>query len=114
MPKDRIAQVNELIKEEVGKILFREIEMPEGAVVTVTRVEATPNLQQAKVYISVVPDAKGKETVKGLGKNIYAVQQELNEKLAMRPVPRIQWVLETATAEAQRIEELLDKIKKEE
>jgi ribosome-binding factor A len=113
MAKDRVAQVQELMKEELSKILFREVEMPEGAVTTLTRVDASPNLQQAKVYISVVPDEKGKEVLKNLKNNIYDIQQELNERLVMRPVPKIKWLLETATAEAQHIEELLDKIKKE-
>ena len=111
--KNRIAQVQELMKKELGNILFREMEMPEGAVVTITRVEAAPNLQHARVYISVVPDEKGKEVIKGLQQNIFDIQQQLNEKLAMRPVPKIRWIRETATAQAQHIEELLDKIKKQ-
>jgi len=114
MAKNRVAQVQRLMKEELSKILFREVEMPEGAVVTLTRVDASPNLQQAKVYISVVPDEKGKDVLRVLKQSIYDIQQDLNEKLVMRPVPKIQWMLETATAEAQRIEELLDRIKKEE
>ena len=110
--KDRIRQVNEVFKQELGKILLREIEMPEGTVVTLTRVEASGNLQQAKVYISVVPDERGEKVLKLLGQNIYDIQQSLNERLKMRPVPKIQWVSETTTAQAQRVEEILDKIKK--
>jgi ribosome-binding factor A len=113
MAKNRVAQVQEVMKEELSKILFLEIEMPEGAIVTLTRVDASPNLQQAKVYISVMPDDKSKEVMGALQRNIYDIQQVLNERLIMRPVPKIKWVLETATAQAQRIEELLDKIKKE-
>jgi len=109
--KDRIAKVNELIKRELGQIILREVEMPEKAVVTLTRVTASGNLQQAKVYISVVPDEKAREVLNILGQNIFAIQQILNRKLKMRPVPKVLWVLERATAEAQRIEELLDQIK---
>jgi len=81
--------------------------------VTLTRVKATPNLQQAKVYISVMPEERRKEALKLLQKEIYGIQQLLNKRLNMRPVPRIEWVLETKTREAQEIEVLLDKIKKE-
>ncbi len=87
--------------------------MPEKAVATLTRVMASGNLQQAKVYISVMPDEKAQEVLKILRQNIYEVQQILNKRLKMRPVPRIQWMLETTGAEAQKIEELLDQIKKE-
>lgn len=85
--------------------------MPDQAVVTLTRVVASGNLQQAKVYISVVPDEKAQEVLKTLGRNIFSIQQILNKKLKMRPVPKILWLPEKATVEAQRIEELLAQIK---
>ena len=113
MPKDRISQVNELMKQELANIVMREIEIPDGTVLTITRVEATPNLQQARVYISVVPDEQGKEVVKILQRNIYSIQQLVNERLHMRPVPRIQWTLETSAIQTQRVEQLLDQIRKE-
>ena len=111
--KNRVAQVNKLIKHELDQIILREVDMSEGVVVTLTRVVASGNLQQAKVYISVVPDKNTPEVLKSLQQDIYSIQQMLNSRLKMRPVPRIQWVSETATAEAQKIEELLDQIKKE-
>ena len=109
----RIPKVNQLLQEELGLILLREIELPDGVLVTVTRVGATGNLQEAKVYISVMPEAKLQDVFNVLQKNIYAVQQILNKRLKMRPVPRIKWVIETKTSEAQRIEELLEKTREE-
>jgi len=87
--------------------------MPENTLVTLTRVDTAPNLQQAKIYISVMPEEKGFEVLKILGREVYEMQQLLNKRLNMRPVPRIEWVLETKTQEAQEIEEILDKIKEE-
>jgi len=111
MAQNRIPQVNELVKREVARVLLREVDFPEGALVTVVRVEAFPNLQGAKVYISVIPEDKAKDALKALQREIFDIQQILNERLRMRPVPKILWVLEKATAEVQRIEELLDQIK---
>lgn len=110
---ERIPQVNELLKKELGILLLRELDMPENTFITLTRAVATPNLQQAKIYISVMPEGKAKEVLKLLGKEVYEIQQKLNKRLNMRPVPRIEWVVETKTAEAQEIEEILDKIKKD-
>ncbi len=112
--KNRSAQVQELIKQELSQIILREVEIPEGAVVTLTRTVASGNLQEAKVFISVVPDARAPEVMKILEQNVYRIQQILNERLKMRPVPRIRWIAETAGAEAQHIEELLGQLKKEE
>jgi ribosome-binding factor A len=110
---NRIPRVQELMKEELGKILLREVDMPEGALLTITRVEASGNLQQAKVYISVMPDDQSKEVLRVLRQSIYDIQQELNERLEMRPVPKIRWIVDGTAAEVQRVKELLDKIKKE-
>lgn len=107
----RIPKVNQLIQAELGDILLREIELPEGALVTITRVDATGNLQEARVYISVMPEARFQDVFAVLQRNVYDIQQTLNKRLKMRPVPRIRWTVETKTSEAQRIEELLEKTK---
>jgi len=110
---ERIPQVNELLQQELGAILLRELDVPEGTIVTLTRVDAAPNLQQAKIYISVMPEEKAQEVLKLLHKEVYAIQQLLNKRLNMRPVPRIEWVLEEKTREAQEVEGILDKIKED-
>ena len=104
--KDRITQINRVVQRELGQIIRSEGDFPEGALVTLTRVQASPNLQQAKVYISVMPEEKRKEVMKSLQADIYQLQQRLNKKLAMRPVPKIIFVTELETVNAQRIEEI--------
>lgn len=113
MPQ-RIQRVNELIRRELGQIIIREMEFPVQALATITRVETSVDLNQAKIYISVIPEEKKSETIKFLAKNIYQLQQFLNKRLKMRPTPRIYFVGEKETARAGRIEELLEELKKEE
>ena len=108
----RILKINELLKREIGSILLREVDVPDEAFVTLTRVDTSPNLQQAKVYISVIPEEKSKETLKILDKQIFSIQQSLNKKLRMRPVPKIIWMAETMTGEAARIEEIMREVQK--
>lgn len=112
MPK-RIQQVNQLIKREISQIFLREVIFPEKTLVTVTRVETTDNLKQSKVYISLIPENKIKSVFQILNKQIYQLQQRLNQRLNMRPVPRIYFVEEKETLKAGRIEEILAKLKKE-
>ena len=112
--KDRVAQINSVVQRELGQIILEEGDFPEGALVTVTRVDASSNLQQARVYISVMPEEKRKNVMRELQATIYFLQQRLNKKLKMRPVPKIIFVSETETARAQHIEEILDSVKIEE
>jgi len=113
MIPNRIQRVNELIKEEVSQLLLKEVDFPEKILATVTRVETSVDLKQAKVYISVIPEEEISKVIKILNNKIYDIQQKLNKRLTMRIVPRIKFVEEKKTAEAARIEELLEKIKKE-
>ena len=109
----RIQQVNQLIKKEISQIFLREVVFPEKTLATVTRVETADNLKQSKIYISVMPENKTESIFQILNSQIYRLQQELNHKLNMRPVPRIYFVGEKETATAGRVEEILEKLKKD-
>lgn len=108
----RNLRVNQLIKKELAQIILREINFPKDLLMTVTRVETSANLIQAKVYVSVMPENKSTQVLEILNKYIYDIQQKLNKRLKMRPIPRIIFVQEKKTQEAARIEELLEKIHK--
>lgn len=121
---ERIQRVNQLIKKELNQIILREVDFPKDVLVTMTRVESSGNLIQAKVYISVMftphrnevsgagPENKSTQVLEILNKHIYNIQQMLNKRLKMRPIPRIIFVQEKRTQEAGRIEELLEEIHK--
>lgn len=110
----RLQRLNELIKEELGKILLREGNFPKGIFVTITRVGTLPNFSEAKVWISVLPETKVEKIVEVLNKRVYFLQQKINKTLRMKFVPKIVFEVETQTKEAARIEEILEKLKKEE
>ena len=107
----RIQQVNQLIKKEISQIILREIEFPKDILVTVTRVETVSNLIESKVYVSVMPEEKTSKVFQILNRQVYELQQKLNQRLQMRPIPRIKFIEEKETKEAGKIEEILEKIK---
>ncbi|MFH1423661.1 MAG: 30S ribosome-binding factor RbfA [Candidatus Nealsonbacteria bacterium] len=108
---ERIQQVNQLIKKELGQIVLREFDFSKNSLVTVTRVETSRNLIHAKVYISVLPEIQSPQVLKTLNQRIYGVQQRLNKRLRMRPIPKINFVEEKETVQAGKIEQLLQEIK---
>lgn len=107
---NRIPRVNSLIKEELSKLILRDFDFPLEILVTLTRVETTPNLIEAKAYISVYPEEKADEIIRILNKSIYNIQHKINRTLRMRPIPKIGFVKEKNISEAGRIEELLAKV----
>ncbi len=111
---NRIPRVNALIKRELSQIFLKEIDFPRGVLVTITKIESSANLKEVKVYISIMPNSKAGRISGILNKIIYGIQQSLNKRLRMRPIPRIKFEIEQKTEEAARIEELLEKVKNEE
>lgn len=109
----RIEKVNKLIQQELGALILKEIDIFPGTLLTITRVECSNSLFQSKIYISVIPEDKFEDVLSLLKRHIYELQQLLNKKMRMRPVPRIEFLKETKTKEAGRIDELLMKIKKQ-
>jgi len=109
----RILRVNVLIKEEVSKLLLKEFEFSLDVLVTVTRVETSADLKESKVFISVIPEEKSDEVIKILNKKMYFLQQKFNQRMKMRPLPRLKILAEKKTIEASMVEEILEKLKKE-
>lgn len=107
----RVQRINQLIKKELSQILLKEVDFPKDILVTVTRVETSVDLGSAKVYISAMPEGKASRVIQILNQLIYYLQQRLNKRLEMRPIPRIHFVEEKETKEAGRIEELLEAVK---
>ncbi len=108
----RIKKVNELIKEEVAKIINKDVQTAKS-LITVTRVDTSPDLNQSKAYISVIPEEKGEEAMKDLNDQIYDIQQKINKRLNMRPVPRIKFSREHKSKEAARVEVILKRLDKD-
>ena len=110
---ERIEKVNELIKRELSQIILEEMNFPKEALVTIIKVEAAPNLYSARVYINVIPEKEAKGAFIMLRNNIYNLQQLLNKRLRMRPIPRIEFLQEKQVQKTEKIEEILDEIKVE-
>ncbi len=102
----RIQRVNELIKQEISKILLKEIDFTD-ILVTITNVDTSPDLKNCKIKISVIPTDKSELALEIIKKRIYPVQQELNKKLHLKYVPKISFEIDQIESKAQRIEEIL-------
>lgn len=114
MAANRIDKVNSLLLRELSSIIQREVFFPSGIMVTVTRIEATANLIEAKVYVSVFPESNFEKALAILNKEIFGIQQQINRKLNMRPIPKIKFVKDEVISKAGRVEEILAQLKKEE
>ncbi|MDD5589994.1 MAG: ribosome-binding factor A [Candidatus Portnoybacteria bacterium] len=104
----RIARVNEVIKEEVGRIILEQEDFGSEVFLTILSVDSSPDLTHSNIMVSVFPSKKSQSVLKILNHDIFDIQQELNKKLNMRPVPKIRFVLTETEEEAEKIEKILE------
>lgn len=112
MPSNRLEKINELLRVEAGKIIQSEIELESGALVTVVRANASPTLEHATIWISIFPRIEEEKILKKINRKIYFLQQILNKRLQMRPVPKIRFDIDRSEERASHIEEIIKKVVK--
>ena len=104
---ERIQKVNKLIKCHLGEIFLKELSLKSGLFLTISKVDTTPDLRYTQVFVSVFPYKEGGYAMKTLSKKIYFIQGLLNKKLAMRPLPKITFHLDSTEEKADEIEKIL-------
>lgn len=111
----RIARVEELLKRELSAILQRGLKDPRIGFVTVSRAKVSADLRHAKVFISVMgEDEARKKTMEGLASASGYIQRELGNRVKMKFLPRLEFVLDDSVDYGFHIMEILEKIEAEE
>ena len=108
----RVAQVNKLIQKDISEIIAKDLELPLGILLTVTRVKTGSDLKHSKIFVSVLPEEKAEQTLKWLDKRKGFLQKKLAANLTMKFSPKIFFAADETEAYANRIEEILDSLKK--
>ncbi len=111
----RAERVAEFIKQEISVLLQRGLKDPRVGFVTVTDVEVTRDLRNAKVYISVFgSDEKRQESMDGLKAATGFIRREIGKHLRLRYIPEITFRFDDSVQYGAHINELLQDIKKTE
>jgi ribosome-binding factor A len=110
----RSGRVGEQLKKELSQILQSELKDPRIGFITVTGVEVTGDLQQAKVYISVLgSDQQKEDTLKGLARATGFIRTEVGRRIRLRLTPEIIFKFDQSIEYGSHIEKLLADINQE-
>ncbi|GIQ68598.1 30S ribosome-binding factor RbfA [Xylanibacillus composti] len=113
MAKIRVGRVGEQIKKELSHIIQNELKDPRVGFITVTGVDVTNDLSQAKVYLSVMgSDEEKADTLKALEKAVGFIRSELGKRVRMRHTPELLFKFDSSIDYGSRIEELLQNLNK--
>lgn len=111
MASNRIGRINEEIQREMSDLL-RELKDPRvhKTMLSITRVETTPDLRYAKIYVSLLDKEYTKETLAGLKSSAGYLRRELGRSLQLRYTPELQWQADDSITHGAHILELLSKL----
>ena len=92
MASNRIGRINEEIQKELAS-LIRNLKDPrvQDTMISITRVEATPDLRYAKVYASFLQEDRASDAMKGLKSASGYLRRELGRALQLRYTPELVW-----------------------
>ena len=109
----RLQRVSELIKEELSLIFLHKLRdhAPELGMLTITNVRVTPDLKNAKIYISIFEKEGREEKVVRLNKLKGFIKAELASKIRhLRHMPDIEFYLDDTLDYVEKMEEIFKKI----
>lgn len=113
MTTRRQERIAEVLTEELGLLIASELTDPrlEDALVTVTDVQVSPDLGNARVYIQhALPANQTRDVLSALQHSTTFLRRALVENLHLRVVPDLHFTVDETAKRAQRIDEILDRI----
>ncbi|MDH4143313.1 MAG: 30S ribosome-binding factor RbfA [Chloroflexota bacterium] len=107
----RTDRVDELLRQEIGVIVARDVADPRIGFATITRVETTPDLRHAKVWVSVIGQpAERAATIAALGRAMPFVRHELGRSLRIKRIPDLHVQLDDTAERGTRVLQLLNEL----
>jgi ribosome-binding factor A len=114
MATNRPERVGEAIREELSKLLAREVHDPGIGFITLTKVSVTADLQIARVYYTTLGDDKAqRESAKALARAVPFLRRQIGSRIRLRRVPELSFFYDQSIARGDRIEQILQDLKSE-
>lgn len=107
----RLLRLNVLFQHELAELIQSELRDPRlGPFVSITRVDTSPDLEKATVYVSVMGDDEAKQsTMQGLKAAGPFLRRQLLARVHIRRIPVLQFALDETIEEAAHVLDLMKK-----
>lgn len=108
----RPRRVAELVQAELSRLLIGEFQDAGTGLLTVTRVEMTPDLRLARVYLSVLgPPGAGEAVLERLEKTVGYIRRTLASRVKLKYNPELFFLLDPGAEHQERIDRLIKETK---
>jgi ribosome-binding factor A len=107
----RTDRIDELLREEIGGLIAREIGDPRVGFVTITDVETAPDLRHAKVWVSVIGTPGERDAaIAALARAMPFIRHELGVRLRIKRIPELHVRLDDTLERGTRVLRLLTEL----
>jgi ribosome-binding factor A len=114
MRSTRMRRTDDLVRKILSETLLTKVQDPRVGMVSVTMVRISPELDTAKVWVTVLGDENARaETMKGLRSAASFLQSEIARQVRMRKVPRLSFVYDDSLDQGLRIDAALRDVETE-
>ena len=112
----RTERVNDLIRDELSDLLLRKVRDPRlGGLISLTRVEVTPDLYNAAVFVSIMGEPEEQAVaMRVLNAAASFFHRELKQRLQIRRVPFLVFRLDTSIADGAAVLAHIDEVMRHE
>ena len=108
----RIEQVESTLRKALAQVLQRKISDPRiRGMVSITDVDVSPDMKQATVAVSVLPEEYAKRTLAGLKAANRHIGSEVKKLVALRVVPHLKFELDDSLKKADEVYQAIDQAK---
>lgn len=108
-PSYRLERINDMIQQELGLLLLREVKDPRLQHVTISGVETSRDLSHTKVYFVIPDENKLPEIEKALAQAQGFLRSSLAKICQLRMIPQLHFHYDRSFAEGDKIDALLRK-----
>lgn len=110
---DRMLQVNEQLRSELAALISHD-GIIDNALITVTKVKCSPNLREATILISVLPENMTGTALKALRSSSSHFSGILRKKLSLKMIPKFNWKIDSQERHALDVDQALDELHRQE
>ena len=106
----RIDKIENLIKEEISLIFLYKVQDPSLGFITVTSVKVSPDIKNAKIYLSVFDKTKRQAVLDKVNSLSGMIRSELASRIKIKFVPELKFFIDDTLDYVEKIEGLIKKI----
>ncbi len=107
---NRTLRVNELVQREISDILRKRYQS-EAVAITITEVRVSPDLRDARVFVSIVGDeALAEAKLQWLRGKASDIREEVARRIVLKYLPKFEYLLDRSAVRGARILQVLDEI----